>query len=103
MARRKDKKTYYAPPKDTYSEEDDGIDPRHIVLSLGAANALRSVYDLLRPGGELEDHDALSFFAAALHRMSEEATSVTLPETSVAAANLLDKILYLGYVDESEL
>jgi hypothetical protein len=80
--------------RDTYSEED---------VSLGAANALRSVYDLLRPGGELGDHDALSFFAAALYRMSEEAKFVTLPETSDAAADLLGQILERGYVDESEL
>ena len=80
--------------KNTYSEED---------VRLGAANALRSIYDLLKPGGELDNHEALSFFAAALYRMSEEASFITLPETTDVAGDLLDTILDHGYVDESEL
>jgi len=80
--------------RNTYSEED---------VRLGAANALRSIYDLLKPGGKLDDHEALAFFAAALYRMSEEASFITLPETTDAAGDLLGAILDSGHVDESEL
>ena len=68
----------------------------------GASAALSAVFDELR-SPQLDDHEAIAHFAAALLRVSVSKRRGLEAATKDAAADLLESMIAMSYVHESEL